>query len=104
MTDEEDEQLQDELEAQPWFIASQLRPGHTLTEEDVKSIQSILSELENRENTEVETFHRGRIAALHEIGGADLVTAVEMQDHQRIATVVRKTMDRIFPKEQRTKQ
>lgn len=80
---------------QPVFIASQLRPGHTLTDADVTAIQAVLSELNNREETDVEIFHNGRIAGFHEIGGQALVDAVARKENVWINKQVRKAMDQM---------
>lgn len=100
----EDDAWTDELENMPAFIASQLQVGQVLTERDVKAIQSLLSEIDALENSDIDHFHEGRLSGFREIGGEDLVTAVQMQEDERIAKIVRKAMDRIFPKEQRTRQ
>lgn len=100
----EDDAWMNELEALPVFVVSQLRPGHTLTDDDVRAIQSVISELDAKEGGEVEAFHQGRENAFMEIGGADLLTAIQMKDHERIARHVQKAMDKIFPKERRTQQ
>lgn len=83
------------IEAQPVFIASQLRPGHTLTDADVTAIQAVLSELDNREAADVDEFHNGRIAGFHEIGGQELADAVERKDKAWIHRRVRKAMDKM---------
>lgn len=99
---DEDDAWVDELEKTPQFIVSQMRPGHVISDGDVKALGALLSELDRKENHDIDTFHEGRLAGLREIGGEDLVTAVQMEDERRIAEHVRKTMDRIFPKAQRT--
>jgi hypothetical protein len=75
-----------------------------LTEGDVKAIGALLSDLDSKENAEIDLFHEGRIAGFREIGGEDLVTSVQLKDDERIAHHVRKTMDRLFPKEHRRPQ
>lgn len=100
----DDDAWMDGVEQEPVFIASQLRAGHVLTEDDVKAIQAVISELDAKENGEVEAFHQGRENAFMEIGGADLVTSVKLKDEARIAQHVRKAMDKLFPKHQRTPQ
>jgi hypothetical protein len=91
--DEDD--WQTKLEEQPVFIASQLRPGHTLSEDDVAAIHAVLSELSNREETDVEIFHNGRIAGFHEIGGQELADAVQRKQDAFIKDSVRKAMDKM---------
>jgi hypothetical protein len=100
----DDDAFEREIENSPVFIASQLRPGHVLTEGDVKAIGALLSDLDSKENAEIDLFHEGRIAGFREIGGEDLVTSVQLKDDERIAHHVRKTMDRLFPKEHRRPQ
>lgn len=96
MTDEDE--WERELEAMPIFVASQLRAGHVLTEDDAKAIQAIVSELDDSLNNEVDAFHKGRENAFLEIGGHDLLTSVQIKDEERIAHHVRKAMDKMFPK------
>lgn len=98
------EDWETELDNMPVFIASQLRPGHVLTADDVKAIQSVISELDAKENGEVDAFHEGRLSGFREIGGEDLASAVVMKDEARIAVHVRKAMDKLFPKHLRTPQ
>lgn len=99
-----DEEFAKSIESDPVFIASQLRPGHTLTDADVAAIQAVIAEMDARENAAVDAFHDGRKNAFREIGGEELVTAVQMKDEERIARMVRSHMDKIFPKHQRTVQ
>ena len=94
----------DPIEDEPMFIASQLRVGHVLTEKDVAAIQAVVSEADKRENEIVDAYHDGRMNAFREIGGEDLATAVELKQSERIAVMVRKHMDKLFPKEQRKLQ
>lgn len=100
MTDQEHDPIEDE----PMFIASQLRVGHVLTEKDVAAIQAVVSEADKRENEIVEAHHDGRMQAFREVGGDELVTAVELKQSEEIAVMVRRHMDRLFPKEQRKLQ
>jgi hypothetical protein len=100
----EDEEFDLAMENDPVFIASQLMAGHTLTEVDVAAIQAVIIEMDSRENNAVDAFHEGRENAFREIGGEDLVVAVKMKDEERIAKMVRRHMDKIFPKHQRTVQ
>lgn len=96
--------MSEEAESWPFFRVYELSAGHVLTSDDVKDIQSLLSELNTQEEIRADEFHKGREDALMEIGGADLLTAVQMKDHERIAHHVRKAMDKLFPKERRTQQ
>lgn len=94
----------DDIESWPFFRVYEFSAGRVLTEDDVKDIQLLLSELNTQEEIRTDEFHNGREDALMEIGGADLLTAVQMKDHERIAHHVRTAMDKIFPKERRTQQ
>lgn len=94
MVNDEDD-WQTKLEEQPVFILSQMQAGRTLTEDDVAAIQAVLSELSNREETDVEIFHNGRIAAFHEIGGQELADAVQRKTDAFIKSSVRKAMDKM---------
>lgn len=98
MTDQTEDKFLDALEDEPVFICSQLRVGETLTKRDVDAIQAVLSELDKREDADTETFHRGRLSGIHEVGGDDLVAAVERKDEAYITKTVRIAMDRIFAK------
>ncbi|MFP5078255.1 hypothetical protein ACLE20_13185 [Rhizobium sp. YIM 134829] len=100
----DDEEFEKAFEREPVVIASQLRAGHTLTEDEVKAIQAVISELDSRENNAIQAFEDGRAFALKEVGGEELVAAVKMKDEERIARMVRAHMDKIFPKHQRTVQ
>lgn len=91
MTDDADEWI----EKQPVFIASQFRPGHTLSEVDVAAIQAVLKEIDDREAADVEEFHNGRIAGFHEIGGQELADAVQRKSDAFIKDSVRKAMDKM---------
>jgi hypothetical protein len=100
----EDEDFEASIENEPVFICSQLRAGETLEQRDVDAIQALISQLDRLENADTDTFHRGREDALMQIGGADLVTSVKLKDDESIARMVRKAMDRMFPKEHRRQQ
>ena len=63
----EDDDFDKAIENDPVFIASQFRPGHILTEADVTAIQSVISEMDSRENSAVDAFHEGRVNAFREI-------------------------------------
>jgi len=76
MTDQQEDDDMNALENEPVFICSQLRAGQVLTEQDVAAIQSILSELDTRENNDVDEFGNGREFGIREIGGEELLAAV----------------------------
>lgn len=93
-----------DLENMPFFIASQLRPGHVLTENDVKAVQAVIKEMDDRENAAVDEFYNGRMDAYRHIGGEDLVTAVKMENEEFIARISRNAMDKLFPKRPKVMQ
>ncbi len=82
----------DALENEPVFICSQLQVGETLTQREVDAIHAILSELEKRENEDVDNFDVGRECGFREIGGEELLTAVKAKDEAYITKVVRETI------------
>lgn len=96
-TKTEGDEWLDAIEYEPVFIASQFRPGHVLTDGDVAAIQALISELDAKENAEIDLFQQGRVAGFREIGGEDLVTSVELKDAERIARHVKKAIDKMFP-------
>jgi hypothetical protein len=50
--------------------------GHVLTEDDVAAIQSLLGDYNDEMMEGTNAFHQGRQAALHEVGGQELLDAV----------------------------
>lgn len=50
--------------------------GHVLTQEDVAAIQSLLGDYNDEIMDGSNAFHQGRQAALHEVGGQELLDAV----------------------------
>lgn len=98
MSDETEENFLDGIEDEPVFICSQLRVGETLSQREVDAIQAVLSENDKLENTATDVFHEGRICGIREVGGDDLVAAVERKDEAYITKTVRIAMARIFAK------
>ncbi len=94
----EDEEFETNIENSPEFILSQVREGTVITEKHVKAIASILNTLENDLHDDAATFQEGRLSGIREIGGEELVTAVQLKDEEHIAKQVRKFMDLVFPK------
>lgn len=94
----EDEEFEANIENDPEFILSQLREGTVLTAEHIKAIAFVLNKIENDLHDDLKSFEDGRISALREIGGEDLVTAVQLKEDEQTAHFVRKAMDRMFPK------
>jgi len=103
MTDDDEDWIA-ALESDPWFIISQMHTGHVLTEADIVTLQTLLSQNEAKEEAAIDEFHRGREDAFREIGGEDLLTAIQLKDHERIAKHVRRAMDKLFPPERRKLQ
>lgn len=98
MTNQTEDDFLDSLEDEPVFICSQLRVGETLTQREVDAIQALLSENDKLENADTDTFQNGRLFGIREVGGDDLVAAVERKDEAYITKTVRITMDKIFAK------
>lgn len=57
-----------------------LQAGHVLTDQDVADIEKLSADYNQEIEEGVEAFHKGRTDALFEIGGKDLVAAVEAKD------------------------
>jgi hypothetical protein len=103
VTDDDDAWI-DDLEGMPSFIVSQWRVGHVITGDDYKAAQALVSEVDGKEQEIIEAFHNGRVDAYRRIGGEDLVTAVQMDDDERIARISRNAIDRLFPKRPKVMQ
>jgi len=86
------------LENEPVFICSQMLAGHVLTDEDVSAIQSMLLELDDRENSAVDEFSRGREFGIREIGGDELFAAVTAKHDAYITKIVREAMAKMGAK------
>lgn len=102
MADDDDEFI-DAIESDPSFICSQLRSGHMLTDGDVAAIQSLLSEMDKRENEQIDEFHRGREFGIREVGGDELWAAVEANNKAWMTKITRAAMARIFAKTEEVK-
>lgn len=96
---DEDAEFEAFIERDPVFISSQLRPGHVLTDGDVKAIQHLISELDRIENEAVDNFQDGRMHAFREIGGEEMVKAVEADAEARIDAMVKTFMGRLAARE-----
>lgn len=103
-TDDEDRQLERMFENDPVVIASQIQIGSVINEREYKAIQTLLSQSARNEDELTETYHNGRVAGFREVGGAELVAAVEMEDQERIAKLVRKHMDKLYAGKNQTRQ
>jgi hypothetical protein len=57
-----------------------LKAGHTLTAADVRDIQTILGELNDEMAEATDAFYRIRMETIREIGGQELVEAIEAKD------------------------
>lgn len=98
----EDEEFENTLENHPVFICSQLRAGDVLDERSADAIAALVKELDDKENEATEAHARGRLDGIREVGGDELVTAVQIKDDEWIAQMVRRHMDKLFPKDRRT--
>lgn len=93
MTDkQEQDDFDTAIENEPVFICSQLRVGETLTQGDVDAIQAVLKDLDDRENKTVDDFGDGREFGIREVGGDELLAAVEAKNNAYITKVVRETI------------
>ena len=81
-----------------FFRIYPLTVGHTLTTQDVADIQQVLADHNELLGAEVEAFHKGREDALREIGGDELVNAVQSKQAARCDEVVRKAMAQFYAK------
>lgn len=83
---------EDEYEKMPGIRCSQLRAGDVLDADDVAAIQKLLDELDEFENKAVDEFHEGRKQAFFEIGGQELLDAVEAADKAFIESAARRAI------------
>lgn len=92
-----DEEFEQACENDPVFICSQLRAGDVLDDRSAAAIAALVKELDDLENSAVDEHYRGRLDGIREVGGEELLAAVKIKDEERIARLVRKHMDQIFP-------
>lgn len=57
-----------------------LKAGHTLSADDERDIQTILGELHDEMTQATDAFYRIRMETIREIGGQELVEAIEAKD------------------------
>lgn len=82
----------------PFFRAYALKVGHTLTEQDVSDIQKVLGDFNDEIGKAADAFHDGRMSALQEIGGDELVAAVTAHDDAKCKAAVDKALARFYAK------
>lgn len=78
----------------PFFRAYALKVGDVLTEQDVADIQKVLADFNEEIGKAADVFHDGRMSALQEIGGDELVAAVEAKDDATVKAAVDKALAR----------
>ena len=81
-----------------YFRIYPLAVGHTLTTQDVADIQQVLFDHNELLGAETEAFHKGREDALREIGGEELVKAVQAQQAARFDEISRKAIAAFYEK------
>jgi hypothetical protein len=69
-----------------------LSVGHVLTDQDVKDIECLMADHNDQIGHEAEKWDQARKATLFEIGGDDLVTAVEARDETIMSAAVERAM------------
>lgn len=84
----------------PFFRAHALKVGDVLTEQDVSDIQKVLTDYNDEIGKAADVFHDGRMCALQEIGGDELVAAVTAHDDVKIKAAVDKALERFYAKQQ----
>lgn len=82
----------------PFFRAYALKVGDVLTEQDVSDIQEVLADYNEELGKAADVFHDGRMCALQEIGGDELVAAVTAHDDAKIKAAVDKALARFYAK------
>jgi len=85
-----DAHLGDDMGA--YFRLYELSEGHTLTHQDILDIEAVLAELNDEIGNQAEKAHEIRLAAFREIGGDELVAAVEAKDEALQEAAVAKAM------------
>lgn len=82
----------------PFFRAYALKAGDVLTEQNVSDIQKVLADYNDEIGKAADVFHDGRMRALQEIGGDELVAAVTARDDEKVRVVVDKALARFHAK------
>lgn len=86
---------EDESTGDAYFRLYGLEVGHVLTEADVVDVGAVLEDY-NEELGEADgAFQRGRLDALREVGGGELVEAVETKDEMFVAECTARVLERL---------
>ena len=88
-----------DLDTVPAIAMTQWRAGRVLDDKDVAMIAALLDEQDRIEADATEAFHRGRKEALFEIGGKELVDAVERGDAANSEICLKKAYASLAAKE-----
>lgn len=94
-----DAKLNDDGGDDAYFRAYMFKPGRELSISDAADIQTVLSEHNDLLGQISDAHHEGRMSALHEIGGQELVDAVEARQAKRIDELVAKAIARLKPEQ-----
>lgn len=90
-----DAKLNDDGGDDAYFRAYMFKPGQELSISDVADIQTVLSEHNDLLGQMTDAYHEGRMSAFHEIGGQELVDAIEANEAERVAALVGKVIARL---------
>ncbi|MBX5131641.1 hypothetical protein HJB80_02900 [Rhizobium lentis] len=103
MTEQVEDDVIDALENEPAFRCHFFKAGRVLSEQDASDVQALLREIDRLEDEATETFENGRKFGIREVGGEELVAAVEAKDEAYIQRTVRITMDRLYARTEELK-
>lgn len=81
-------------DAGAYFRLYGLKAGHVLTENDVADLEALLAELNDEIGHQAEKHVQYRIATIREIGGDELVAAIEAKDEALINASVAGAMEK----------
>lgn len=81
----------------PYFRAYAFKVGRVLSEQDVADIQQVLADHNDEIQKSADAFYEGRIAAIHEIGGDELVAAMTAKWDAEAKEVIDRIMAKHFP-------
>lgn len=87
------------LEDVPAIAMTQWRVGRVLSEADVAMIAKLLAEHDVTEAEAVDAFHNGRQSAFFEIGGKELIEAMERGDIATAKASLKKAYATVAEKE-----
>jgi len=69
-----------ESEDGAFFRLYGLQAGHVLTDDDIRDVQTVLGEYNDEIDETTDAFYRIRMETIREIGGQELVEAIEAKD------------------------